>query len=1142
MAIQHLFLGFGGTGAFILTFVKEMAVQKYGRTPKHISFLEFDTIADWNPGDAVPNSGGGGEQRREKIASGEEISLDPNTEYLQLKDATPSLVELCTTRLSDPQKRAQQPQLADWLHSDWLMQTMGLAQLNLKEGAAQARQIGRYAMFANANAIVNELKRRLTKLKSQADQASINVWIVGSAAGGTGAGCLIDAAYLARLAAAQVNAVVVTTGVIVLPEVYSDVFTNAEESSAAKARSYSFFRELDRVEFPLEAQGRYSRGGQPIQSDVVYDAGGQIHSQVPGKLFDYRVYLSESCTDEESRKAFFSSVASALDAFTDENIGAQLLQAQVNASGAPIGLGAARLLLPKSTYAERFAWQEVKKFFEAVCAPNSIVDKPNEVYWGSDNDRQTAAKTATRGFLTLFNELLRLKDARSGQPLEEFAKNSLSPRQIVENWFQFATVEPKEYDIRPEDLDTNRVLLYCNPFMSIGVGADVQVLPDKIAVKTYSENQKSKGVKEDQKSSAQRFAQDLNAAKLDYLEGDGKYTFNKAAEFVRKLNAARLSKAVDAWVTNSLAAPARVPPDEQRFNDGTPITRLLREIGHIIGATGPLSDIKKVLATFKTALNESTRDGQLEQIANDYIADLANKADKPPAFSLTTWVEAPQKEAREALQAFVASQQRDKLLSEVAELVASAEMRLTQWRDCIRKVLYDEFVLGTDQEKSVLSKARGRINELDLRLMRIAKNNSIVISLGRDEHDTTMDGYESVLRGMTLVNGQPKYEEWLQQVRWLPSVGKDGRPQVIFNIKGLEVNGPDGPRELYLRLYDDIRKSIDTRLDGVGILNYLSYTMNDPKLQLDESAIIAKLRNKCRVKLSVEGIPEAKYRLIYNIGNHANIDMVTKANNLVTALRAQGGGQVANPATDYSDPNTIILFGAIDPNGQSVIADVNSCGTEYLKSYTQFKGDPQMRTLTYHIFRAEQEAWFIERHAEMTRGEKFSGVESITPPRIVRLLEKPDMMRAFVHCLVTGVVYRDDTTSTWYYKPKDGEAVPLGDAQSDLLQAIVIFVLQQRSSAKVLRTFTADSAIAAAVGAAQSGPFGSYPAALKDAVDNPKRLDDIVTVHFEQVQLSVMGADDHRRPVVFEEANALRRIFRFYAPYASNTELPKRKI
>jgi hypothetical protein len=69
-------MGFGGTGAHILTALKEQIVLKHGGKPDSIKFLLFDTMADWHPGMTVAVLGG---TTAETVAKGseEKTSLDP---------------------------------------------------------------------------------------------------------------------------------------------------------------------------------------------------------------------------------------------------------------------------------------------------------------------------------------------------------------------------------------------------------------------------------------------------------------------------------------------------------------------------------------------------------------------------------------------------------------------------------------------------------------------------------------------------------------------------------------------------------------------------------------------------------------------------------------------------------------------------------------------------------------------------------------------------------------------------------------------------------------------------------------------------------------------------------------------------------
>ena len=81
MAMQALVMGFGGTGAHVLTALKELTVLKHGKVPETIKFLLFDTIADWKPGISVQIVGGGAEEKTAK-SEDEAAALDPTYRIL----------------------------------------------------------------------------------------------------------------------------------------------------------------------------------------------------------------------------------------------------------------------------------------------------------------------------------------------------------------------------------------------------------------------------------------------------------------------------------------------------------------------------------------------------------------------------------------------------------------------------------------------------------------------------------------------------------------------------------------------------------------------------------------------------------------------------------------------------------------------------------------------------------------------------------------------------------------------------------------------------------------------------------------------------------------------------------------------------
>ncbi len=1147
MSIQNLFLGFGGTGAHILTYVKELAVQKHGYRPDHLEFLEFDTIArdNWKPGETVKIAGDAGSE--ETIARGEEVSLDPQTEYFHLADSTPKFEELCKRILSDPARRSEFPELSDWLHSEWLRQIVPAAALNLTRGAAQQRQIGRYAIFANAPGIVNDLAGRLRRMQQRAGRDNINVWIVGSAAGGTGAGCLIDAGYLVHFAGLQTGITPILTGVVVLPEVYADVFADpvTMKAGASLARSYAFLRELDRVQTSLDT---YSSDGSNVATEVRYGHGGSMHAHVQSTLFSYRVYLSERCDGEADRTRFFSSVANALDAFTDRNVGAKLLQDQNNDTGAPIGFGATRLVLPKTTFIERFAWEQVQRFLEAITAPARIEGVPSGVLYGSDDDRKKSSLDALKSMLPLFKDLLdRGANARQ-EDLENYGRTSLSPRYIVENLLQMASVTANDFGVNPTDLEFLPTQLYCNPFESLELGADQAVAMKDIRIKTFEENQKSKGLKEDQKSSADRFARELLGARDEYWsESAGQGTFQRAFAFIKSLNEKRVNRAVDNWVVSTLSARRRdMGGDPANPAEGTPLTRLYREIS-LLRTAGALDEVARIVEMLRGAVQKQKTSERRTQNSNDAIESLQQA--KPPRLSFGTWVEPLQKSARELMQSHTEILQKERLLDELKQLTEIARERLALWEKLISDNVVDNLVRGRPAEKrdSALVQVRKQINSLNNRLDRMSLNGSILISLAGTSYDRTMDGYAARLEELgTVENGRALYQDLLSKAQWSvpdPVAGKDAQPFLALKVDDISEMGGDGRKDLHIRIFEYFRKRIEQRLNEIDVLDYVLFAQNLPGGAITPATVIQKLREKLkdRVLLSVSGNSVPLIRLIYRTQGSANPEKVVLGRSLHEELVNQMSAMTVQDAIgNHSDAEAITLYTAVAPDGFSAkIKDVETCGTQYLQSYVKFSGPQALASLTYHAFRAEEEAWFIERHGALQSNEQLNSVAAITPPRIARLLEKPAMMRAFIHCIATEAIYLDSDTFAWTFRPASGPTVALTTVDDDFLRAAVVFVLQQRPRGNMLVPFTVELATDAAIAAARAANK-TYPTALKDALVE-KKVENLIDEHFLQRRLKE-AATDSGKARLKNEAEGLKRIARFYLPFDSSTALSKRAI
>ena len=150
---------------------------------------------------------------------------------------------------------------------------------------------------------------------------------------------------------------------------------------------------------------------------------------------------------------------------------------------------------------------------------------------------------------------------------------------------------------------------------------------------------------------------------------------------------------------------------------------------------------------------------------------------------------------------------------------------------------------------------------------------------------------------------------------------------------------------------------------------------------------------------------------------------------------------------NYSDRNAIMLLKVKKPRLDQV-ADILDCRENYLRLRSErLDGDVMhdselSRAQVFHPFRQELEAWYIER--TYAKGTNPSTVQML-PPRIVRLLEDPEMMQLFAHCIATDAVEMIEGKG-WLWHGPDRDVVLTDfedDPYADVIRAAVIFVLKQ---------------------------------------------------------------------------------------------------
>ncbi len=1069
MAIQALVMGFGGTGAHILTYLKEIAVLKHGKKPDSLKFLLFDTIAGWAPGKTVQIIGGVGE---ETLAEGHEegTSLDNVSEYFYLQDQHPTLHDYVYQLLAEGATSVNDyPHLKDWLHTPWLGQRIPKDRLNVKDGAAQQRQIGRFAMFQNVQAIVSHLERALHELQNQAHGATVSVWLIGSSAGGTGAGSLLDAAFMTRLVAARLGIGIQVSGVIVLPSIY------AEKPGISDARAYSLFRELDRLqEVEIRTQDRYLVNNRQVSSEVSYDATSQHRAMVEAKLFDNLFYLGTACRNDNDREAFFSSVANALDPYLDEGQGRELLQNSINEIGfAAASFGAARLYVPQETYAELFAWEEVREFLMALTAPKEEGKQVTDVYAGEKADRQTGAITKVKNLLPLFEKLLELK-GKTPEQMIGFAKQTLEPQTIVNQWYQLGAVGIVDVHLSPAERQ-KAVLAYTNPYFSLREANRDRVTITNIEVKTYKESQKAGHAKEDQTASRDRFAQELGHRTERYKQ-TGQGTFEEGRQFILKTLSDHLAGKIDTLIQEEFDRFPQVAWDTATPATGTVMTRLYQELREIITPGGPLETISAILTTFLNAL-DTEENLRSHQVTNE-VNTLRNRN---PTFmdKWGTWVEEPQVRAREECAKYIQWYQKRGLFKDLQGLIKQVQQRFADWAEAFRRALED-LALSVPGRLSALETVNlQHLTRLQGRLYRLARNRSALISCepelpggGRDE---TMQGYREELRRYAVGEREKRlaYQllvetHWqLQRPRGIPQV------ELVMKMGQTERTFSSGQslRLLHQELHDHFRRFVDNEMGKRDIFDYLLYAQNQRNVS---SAHIARLLDgACAVLLQTTGtVPTVSW-----VYNNPKDPLKT---NLITSLGVEL--TKIHPKTDqsekniYSDRQSLTLLKIAKPAPAEVI-NINQCRDAYMKEQIEmvsgnFKRDEALyRAQVYHPFRAELEAWYMERRQAHWLSQTLKPEDQISP-KLTRLLEHPDMMQAFVYCIATQVVEKDQQRQIWVFHNavlnKDLELTTTEEATADVVRAAVVFILrQQEGKPRSMVKITFDHAMQSVTSAAQ---------------------------------------------------------------------------
>jgi len=301
-------IGLGGTGQWILTYLKKNLIDTYGEVPSTVRLLAFDTTSEKTEAE-VSRDRKFTEERAQvgavTLGTGEFTYLGGN-----IKKYCEGIKE-----------RKQYPHIGSWLQAETYLQTYDDDAYDISKGAGQRRQFGRMAVFYDLSTgeslIKGKIETAITEiLKENERRQPIEIYVVCSIAGGTGSGMFIDIAHIARKLAEGAKVGFAVRGFIVLQNTFDPVIS----LQPVLPNAFAAIRELDR--FMLVFDREY-----PMYYTEEYREPKHLfHGMHTSKLFD-SCYLIDSVRSTRSlhgvepKFGVYPSVAEAITALLDPETG-----------------------------------------------------------------------------------------------------------------------------------------------------------------------------------------------------------------------------------------------------------------------------------------------------------------------------------------------------------------------------------------------------------------------------------------------------------------------------------------------------------------------------------------------------------------------------------------------------------------------------------------------------------------------------------------------------------------------------------------------------------------------------------------------------------------------------------------------------
>lgn len=575
MTRPAIIIGLGGSGQWVVTYVKKHLLESNkGKMPSNVRLLSFDTMPEATAKKETAT--------KSDIAIGS-VRLEVNREFFGLSGNSAALGEQVV--------RGQAPHIGRWFDAEFYRQQNSPAIWDLASGAGQVRQFGRLAFFMKIDDVVwNEIRKAYLDVKSQVTRGNeLEVIVVASFAGGTGAGMFVDTGIVCRSLAPTVNNNLTIRGIFVLPRAFSQGGQLGLMESHTLARSFAAWRELDRF---MNIGPDY---GAP---KVVYKPNdNNLAVQLKDTPFD-QCYLVDSRRQSHSLEntapeyGVFPSVADFISTVTDVEAGtiytldvtnrAAVAQAQLGKTVGYTALGTWTVRVPIYYALQEYAYSFARELLDTWLVPmrdqnknlvgvalnknrEAGLDKKRgkdeaaeffqnptgvEVRVNQNKEAQSQEGAATRTILnTPF--LQRVGEIYQKQLINN-AQNIIADAQGGHTLLLDGTVNPSTYigayAVLPQDASETKIF-YDNREQEI----DLREMNAELEATVWNAAPPSRELKEPPSEAPDRFKIAIEKFERTHFgAGGGRGDFGMLLDKARLFQVARFRQMLHQWVINTL--------------------------------------------------------------------------------------------------------------------------------------------------------------------------------------------------------------------------------------------------------------------------------------------------------------------------------------------------------------------------------------------------------------------------------------------------------------------------------------------------------------------------------------------------------------------------------------------------------------